>query len=108
MLRGRTLANILRQWGLAVIAAAVGFAAAVVFLGIVSSVMLALVVFSTGAVVAFARERRQHRQAAVALNNMTLGLSMYDGAARLVLCNERYIEMSLLPPDNFRAARRSA
>jgi methyl-accepting chemotaxis protein len=33
---------------------------------------------------------------------MTLGLSMFDGAARPVLCNMRYIEMSQLPPEDFR------
>src|SRR6185312_7270816 len=29
----------------------------------------------------------------VALNNMTQGLCMFDDQARLVLCNERYLEM---------------
>jgi PAS domain-containing protein len=33
---------------------------------------------------------------------MTQGLSMFDGAARLVLCNTRYIEMSKLPHEDFR------
>ncbi|MDE1972468.1 MAG: PAS-domain containing protein [Hyphomicrobiales bacterium] len=102
MLRRRVLANVLRRWGLAVVAAAVGVAAALEFLGIVSSAMLALAVFSIGAALAFARERRHHQQAEIALNHMTLGLSMYDSSARLVLCNERYIEMSLLLPENFR------
>ena len=27
---------------------------------------------------------------------------MFDGSARLVLCNARYIEMSKIPPENFR------
>jgi methyl-accepting chemotaxis protein len=102
MLRRRVLANVLRRWGLAVVTAAVSVAAALEFLGIVSSAMLALAVFSIGAALAFARERRRHQQAEIALNHMTLGLSMYDSSARLVLCNERYIEMSLLPPENFR------
>ena len=28
---------------------------------------------------------------------------MFDGAARLVLCNERYIEMSQLPREHFQS-----
>ena len=37
-----------------------------------------------------------------ALNNMTQGLTMFDGAGRLVLCNLRYIEMTKLPREAFR------
>ena len=46
--------------------------------------------------------RRRIRTATMALDNMTQGLSMFDGAGRLVLCNARYIEMSQLPPESFR------
>jgi methyl-accepting chemotaxis protein len=35
-----------------------------------------------------------------ALNNMTQGLCMFDGTARLMLCNERYIEMYHLRPEH--------
>jgi methyl-accepting chemotaxis protein len=38
-----------------------------------------------------------------ALNNMTQGLCMFDGAARLVLCNGRYLEMYGLQPEHSRA-----
>jgi methyl-accepting chemotaxis protein len=34
-----------------------------------------------------------------ALNNMTQGLCMFDGARRLVVCNERYASMYRLPPE---------
>ena len=34
-----------------------------------------------------------------ALNNMSEGLCMFDASTRLVLCNERYIEMYRLDPE---------
>jgi methyl-accepting chemotaxis protein len=44
------------------------------------------------------RFRRQNIDLAAALNNMSEGLCMFDGSARLVLCNDRYIEMYRLDP----------
>jgi methyl-accepting chemotaxis protein len=52
--------------------------------------------------VALVRERRRNALLEAALENLVQGVSMYDGRARLLLCNKRYIEMSFLPPDNFR------
>ena len=49
------------------------------------------------------RRRGQARLLRAALNNMTQGLCMFDGSARLVLCNERYIEMYDLRPEHARA-----
>jgi len=49
------------------------------------------------------RRRAQARLLRTALNNMTQGLCMFDRAARLVLCNERYIEMYHLQPEHARA-----
>jgi methyl-accepting chemotaxis protein len=49
------------------------------------------------------RRRAQARLLRAALNNMTQGLCMFDGGARLVLCNERYIEMYHLRPEHARA-----
>jgi methyl-accepting chemotaxis protein len=49
------------------------------------------------------RQRVQARLLRAALNNMMQGLCMFDRAARLVLCNERYIEMYRLRPDHGRA-----
>jgi PAS domain-containing protein len=66
------------------------------------SVVLALAALAIAALFAVSRERRNGRAAMVAIDNMTQGLSMFDGAARLVVCNRRYIEMSRLPPENFR------
>jgi PAS domain-containing protein len=66
------------------------------------SVTLALAGLAIAAVFAVVWERQYGGAATVAIDNMTQGLSMFDGAARLVLCNSRYIEMSQLPPENFR------
>jgi PAS domain-containing protein len=122
MLRGHTLAKPVRRWGVIAAAGAIGFAigiagfarlgldgifrilndlpAAAVGAGL--SVMLALAGLAIAALFAVVRERQYGRAATVAIDNMTQGLSMFDGAARLVLCNSRYIEMSQLPPENFR------
>jgi methyl-accepting chemotaxis protein len=122
MPRGHTSATPIAQWSLiiapGVIGLAVGIAGFALFgldgllamldnvpalaAGIFVSAVLALAAASIGALIAVVQERRRNRQANIALNNMTQGLSMYDGAARLVVCNERYIEMSLLPPEYFR------
>src|SRR5262249_36880721 len=42
---------------------------------------------------------QQHLRLDTALNTMTQGLNMFDATARLVLCNERYLEMYRLPAD---------
>ncbi|MCW5700975.1 MAG: EAL domain-containing protein [Bradyrhizobium sp.] len=42
---------------------------------------------------------RQKQQLDTALNNMTQGLVLYDGSARLVLSNQRYIDMFGLSKD---------
>ena len=44
-----------------------------------------------------ARQQKMHFEAA--LNNMSEGLCMFDASTRLVLCNERYIEMYRLDPE---------
>ena len=36
---------------------------------------------------------RRNLRISAALDNMTQGLCMFDGATRLILCNERYLEM---------------
>ena len=45
------------------------------------------------------RLREQKQQLDTALNNMTQGLVLYDGNERLVLCNQRFIDMFGLSPD---------
>ncbi len=39
------------------------------------------------------RVREQNLQLASALDNMTQGLCMFDSSARLIICNERYLDM---------------
>jgi methyl-accepting chemotaxis protein len=48
------------------------------------------------------RLRGQNRRLAIAVDNMSPGLCMYDGAERLVFCNKRYIEMYGFAPDAVR------
>ncbi len=116
------MAKFVRRWGVIAATGAVGFAigiagfarlgldgifrilndfpAAAAAAGL--SVVLALAASAIAALFAVVRERQHGRVAMVAIDNMTQGLSMFDGAARLVLCNRRYIEMSRLPAENFR------
>jgi len=63
---------------------------------------MALAALSVAALAALVRERRRNTLLNAALENLVQGVSMYDGRARLVLCNKRYIEMSILPAENFR------
>ena len=119
MLRGHALAKAMRQWGLVVSMGVitVGIAGFALFgpygirilsyvgattVGVGPSALLALAALAIAALFAFVRERRGNRAMTVALNNMTQGLSMFDGGARLVVCNARYIEMSQLSPEIFR------
>jgi len=122
MLQGHALAEPIRQWGLIISTGALGFAMGIAWftllgldgifrilndvpaaaVGVGLSVMLALAALAVASLFAVVRERRHNRAASVALNNMTQGLSMFDSAAQLVLCNMRYIEMSQLPREDFR------
>ena len=43
--------------------------------------------------------REQKLQLDTALNNMSQGLNMFDATGRLVVCNERYLQMYGLSPD---------
>ena len=44
--------------------------------------------------------REQKHQLDTALNNMSQGLNMFDAPGRLVVCNERYLQMYGLSPDD--------
>ena len=122
MLSGHTMAKTVRQWGLLTSLGVAGFALGIagfllfgvdgicqalnsmpaVAAGIGLSALLGIAFLSIGALIAVAQERWRNLLARIALNNMTQGLSMFDGAGRLVLCNMRYIEMSRLPREFFR------
>jgi methyl-accepting chemotaxis protein len=123
MLWGRSLAKAIRQWWLVILAGAVGFgagSAGMAYFGLAAvvraltdapfplaafalSVLLALAAIAIVSPIVMADLRRRNRLARIALNNMTQGLCMFDRAARLVLCNKRYIEMSQLPAGHFRS-----
>ena len=123
MVGANSLARASRNWRLLAVAAAIGSAAGLAFYffnGV--NVVVAALTQSPGPVAAalvaapFAlgaaalagffvssQRRDQTRLLRNALNNMTQGLCMFDNTARLVLCNERYIEMYRLRPDHARA-----
>src|ERR1017187_3513512 len=67
-----------------------------------TGILLAFVVGGLVFLSAWHVERRlrvQNRQFDAALNNMVQGLVMFDPSARVVVCNQRYIEMYNLSPD---------
>jgi len=124
MPHGSVMAESVRQWGLVASAGTAGIAAGVAgcfFLGpegicqgltaipaplagAVLSVVLGLASLAIAALIALARERSRNRVARTALNNMSQGLCMFDSAARLVLCNKRYVEMHNLRREQLRDA----
>ena len=123
MFRGNILGKIARQWGPIIGMGTIGLFAGVVgiarfgldglakalgaapaaIMGPALAVMLALAALAIPALMATAREYRRNRLGKIALNNMTQGLCMFDAAARLVLCNIRYIEMYHLKREQMRA-----
>jgi PAS domain-containing protein len=122
MLRGHTLAKTIGQWGLVVVTGAAGVATGaagftllgldgifrvphnvpVAAVGAALSVLLVLAAMASGALITLAQGRFRNRLARIALNNMTQGLCMFDGAARLVLCNMPYIKMHHLRREQLR------
>ena len=60
--------------------------------------MLGVIVVAGVAAVAWRRLRYRRARLLAALNNMSEGLCMFDGATRLVLCNDRYVEIYGLDP----------
>ena len=117
-----TLAKASRNWLLIVAAGVAGFAVGIIgycsfgpgwFVGMltaasapVAAALMALpFAFGAAAVAGLfvnANRRAQSRLLRAALNNITQGLCMFDGAARLTLCNERYLEMYGLMPEHGR------
>ncbi len=119
MLVSPTLSKATRHWGFVVLGGAVGFAgglAGFAFLGTqwmvealtaastpaAATLIAAPFALGTAALAGLfviSQRRAQNRSMKAALNHMTQGLCVFDNAARLVLCNERYIEMYRLSPD---------
>jgi methyl-accepting chemotaxis protein len=57
------------------------------------------IVLIAGAIVLHRRLRRQNRRVADALDNMSQGLCMFDAQGRIVVRNQRYVEMYKLSPE---------
>src|SRR5262249_54777217 len=113
MLAAPNLLKLSRNWPLVVLASAAGLALGSAIFALcgtswivaafvnASAPVAALLVglpFALGAaaiagIVINSRRRKQTRLFRAALNNMTQGLCMFDSAARLVLCNQVYIDM---------------
>ena len=102
-----------RDWRIAMLAIAIGAGVAVLVLGLIDharvlawinsappavatlavSTIAALLMLTVAALLALVGTVRRNLHISAALDNMTQGLCMFDGAARLILCNEPYLEM---------------
>ncbi len=65
----------------------------------IDSVMLAFIGLSVTGAFVIHRLRQQNGLLTAALDNMPQGLCMLDSSARLMLCNERYLEIYGLTPE---------
>ncbi|MEX0590321.1 MAG: methyl-accepting chemotaxis protein [Xanthobacteraceae bacterium] len=67
-----------------------------------AATLAALLAFSVAlcvaVLIAYLRARTQNRHYVTALNHMTQGLCMVDAKARIILCNDRYIQMYGMSP----------
>ena len=57
------------------------------------STVAALLMFSIAALLVLVATLRRNLRISSALDNMTQGLCMFDSSARLILCNEPYLDM---------------
>jgi methyl-accepting chemotaxis protein len=64
-----------------------------------NSLILALLLMSVAGALVIHRLRRQVGRLSKALDNMPQGLCLMDSSARLLLCNERYLELYRLKPE---------
>jgi len=119
MLVSPRLSRASRHWGLVVLAGAIGFTGGIAGFALLGAQWMtdALTAASTpvaatliatpfalgtaaiAGLFVIAQRRAQNRSMKSALNHMTQGLCVFDSAARLVFCNERYIEMYSLTSD---------
>ena len=69
--------------------------------GFVTTLVLLLacsLVFGLIITVAYVRARRQNKYFHTAINHMTQGLCMMDSKTRIILCNDRYVQMYGMSP----------
>jgi diguanylate cyclase (GGDEF)-like protein len=65
----------------------------------IANAALAVLGLSFAGALADRRLKEQGHQMATAVNNMSQGLVMFDATERLVMCNDRYLEMYGLSPE---------
>ncbi len=65
---------------------------------ILAIVLAGVILAGCGAALLYRRVRTRRARLKAALSNMSEGLCMFDGATRLVLCNDRYVEIYGLDP----------
>jgi diguanylate cyclase (GGDEF)-like protein/PAS domain S-box-containing protein len=85
-----TVADALANWK----RGAIAMSGAALILGLVIGGIVALSIWQVGR-----KLREQNLQRDAALNNMSQGLVMFDSAARITICNDRYRQIYNLPPD---------
>ena len=121
MVRGQILRKTRHHWVPVILAGAGGLAAGIVCLAVFGPgqvvralgelpapvigagicAVFALVPMAFAALVVIARLRARNLLMKSALTNMTQGLCMFNAAARLIVCNERFLEeMSHLRPED--------
>jgi methyl-accepting chemotaxis protein len=61
--------------------------------------LIAALLIAAGGIVAWVRTRAKIARLADALDYMSLGLCMFDGAGRIVVCNRQYLSMYKLSPE---------
>jgi len=113
MLRALSSSAVQREWWILILVAVLSFALGMLLFGIVEpadvigwiasrprrvtaailSAAIALVGFSIAGFFVFIGSVRHKARVTAALDNMSQGLCMFDGAARLIVCNDRYLEM---------------
>jgi methyl-accepting chemotaxis protein len=67
--------------------------------------LITLVAVVLAAVVVARRLRFNNKRMHIALDNMSQGLCMFDGTERLVVCNQRYMDLYKLPRDIVKPGR---
>jgi methyl-accepting chemotaxis protein len=89
--------------GLAVFVASLAalqyFATSTPLVSALAAVLMALSAMAVTAAIAAWRMRQRNALMEVSLNTMTQGLCMFDKNERLVICNQRYVELYRLSPE---------
>ncbi len=67
--------------------------------GAAASALLTLVGAAAAGAVAIGHLRKQNRLLSTALDELPQGMCMFDSSARLILCNQRYLEIYRLHPE---------